>query len=102
MPVLTEAGLFHTDLGYDKWALGIEFDGRVKYRPDGVRPGHDPAREYMGENARADAIRQAGVSVVSVNASDKRDVPAMIARFTRHLPLDVVAAARPEPLLPRC
>lgn len=101
MPVRTEAGLFHTDLGYEQWALGIEFDGRVKYRPDGVRPGHDPAREYLGEKARAEAIRQAGVTVETTSASDKRDVPAMIARFTRHLPLDAVAAARPDPLLPR-
>lgn len=101
MPVRTGAGLFHTDLGYERWALGIEFDGRVKYRPSGVRPDHDPAQEYLDEKARADAIRHAGVRVENVSASDKRDIPAMIARFTRHLPRDVVAAARPDPLLPR-
>jgi hypothetical protein len=101
MPVRTEAGVFHTDLGYEQWALGIEFDGRVKYRAGGVRPGHDPAQEYMHEKARADAIRRAGVTVESVNASDKRDVPAMIARLMGHMPLDVTAAARPDPLLPR-
>jgi hypothetical protein len=101
MPVRTGAGLFHTDLGYEQWALGIEFDGRVKYRAGGVRPGHDPALEYMNEKARADAIRRAGVTVESVSASDKRDVPAMIARFARHLPRDILATARPDPLLPR-
>ncbi|MFI9487599.1 hypothetical protein ACIG47_14515 [Promicromonospora sp. NPDC052451] len=99
MPVRTAAGVFHTDLGYDRWALGIEFDGRVKYRPDGVRPGHDPAQEYLDEKARADAIRQAGITIESVSASDRRDVPAMIARFVRHLPRDAVDAARPDPLL---
>ena len=100
MPVQTDAGLFHTDLGYEQWALGIEFDGRVKYRPDGVRPGHDPAQEYMDEKARADAIRGAGITIERADASDRRDVPAMLARFTQHLPLAIVAAARPDPRLP--
>lgn len=100
MAVRTDRGLFHTDLGYPQWAFGIEFDGLVKYRPDGVRPGHDPAQEYMGEKARSEAIRRAGVTVEHVSASDKRDVPALIARFIRHLPPDVVAAARPHPQLP--
>jgi hypothetical protein len=100
MAVQTDLGLFHTDLGYEQWAFGIEFDGLVKYRPDGVRPGHDPAREYMGEKARTAAIRRAGVSIEHVSASDKRDVPALIARFARHLPPDVVTAARAHPHLP--
>jgi hypothetical protein len=100
MPVSTDLGLFHTDLGYERWALGIEFDGLVKYRPDGVRPGHDPAREYMDEKARADAIRQAGVRIERVRSSDRRDVPAMIARLARHLPSDVVKGARINPFLP--
>lgn len=99
MPVQTEAGLFHTDLGYERWALGIEFDGRVKYRAGGVRPGHDPAQEYMVEKARAAAIRRAGVTLESVSASDSRDVPAMLARLTRHLPREILVAARPDPLL---
>lgn len=101
MPVETDRGRFHTDLGYEPWALGIEFDGQVKYRPDGVRPGHDPAQEYLREKARAEAIRRAGVTIEHVTAADKRDVRAMIARLTRHLPPEVVRAARPNPLLPR-
>lgn len=100
MPVQTDAGIFHTDLGYEKWALGIEFDGRIKYRRDGVRPGHDPAEEFMAEKARAEAIRRAGIHIVSASASDKSDVPAMIARFTQHLPKTVVARARMDPRLP--
>ncbi|MEU4365680.1 hypothetical protein [Promicromonospora sp. NPDC023987] len=100
MAVRTDLGLFHTDLGYPQWALGIEFDGLVKYRPDGVRPGHDPAREYMREKARAEAIRRAGIAIEHVNASDKRDVPALIARFARHLPPGLLASARPHPALP--
>jgi hypothetical protein len=100
MSVETDLGLFHTDLGYERWALGIEFDGLAKYRPDGVRPGHDPAREYMNEKARAEAIRRAGVAVEHVSASDRRDVPALIARLARHLPPAVVSAARPHPSLP--
>lgn len=100
MAVETDLGLFHTDLGYERWALGIEFDGMVKYRPDGVRPGHDPAREYVNEKARAEAIRRAGVAVEHVSAKDKRDVPSLIARFQRHLPADVVAGARANPHLP--
>lgn len=100
LPVQTDRGLFHTDLGYARWALGIEFDGQVKYRPDGVRPGHDPAQEYLGEKARADAIQRAGVTIERVLASDKQDVRAMLARFTAHMPPDVVKAARINPFLP--
>jgi predicted transcriptional regulator of viral defense system len=100
LPVETDRGLFHTDLGYEQWALGIEFDGQVKYRPDGVRPGHDPAQEYLREKARAEAIRRAGVTIEHVTAADKRDVPALVARLTGHLPAEVVRAARPDPRLP--
>jgi hypothetical protein len=100
MPVQTDAGLFHTDLGYDQWALGIEFDGQVKYRPDGVRPGHDPAQEYLAEKARADAIRRAGVTLENVSASDKQDVQAMLDRITAHIPPDVLGKARIDPRLP--
>lgn len=100
MAVRTDSGTFHTDLGYERWALGIEFDGRVKYRPDGVRPGHDPALEYMTEKERAEAIRGAGIRLERASASDKRDVPRMIARFTRHMPRDIVVAAKKDPRLP--
>lgn len=100
MPVQTDHGVFHTDVGYEQWALGIEFDGLVKYRTDGVRPGHDPAQEFMDEKSRAEAIRRAGVTVERVSASDKRDVRGMIARFTEHMPPDVVKRARINPLLP--
>ncbi|MCP2264970.1 type IV toxin-antitoxin system AbiEi family antitoxin [Promicromonospora thailandica] len=100
MPVHTAVGVFHTDLGYTGWALGIEFDGRVKYRPDGVRPGHDPAQEYLDEKARAAAIRQAGITIENVSSADRRDVAAMIDRIVRHLPHDLATAARPDPLLP--
>ncbi|MFC8801803.1 hypothetical protein ACFT2C_29085 [Promicromonospora sp. NPDC057138] len=100
MPVQTDAGLFHTDLGYEQWALGIEFDGQVKYRPDGVRPGHDPAQEYLAEKARADAIRRAGVTLENVSAGDKQDVKAMLDRITAHIPADVRRQARIDPRLP--
>ena len=100
MPVETHAGLFHTDLGYQQWALGIEFDGRVKYRPDGVRPGHDPAQEYLTEKARADAIRRAGVTLENVSASDKQDVQTMLDRITAHIPPDVLRKTRIDPRLP--
>lgn len=100
MAVQTDAGLFHTDLGYEQWALGIEFDGKIKYRPDGVRPGHDPAQEYLAEKARADAIRRAGVTLESVSASDKQDVRAMLKRVTTRIPPDVLRKARIDPRLP--
>jgi hypothetical protein len=100
MRVETDAGLFHTDLGYEQWALGIEFDGQVKYRPDGVRPGHDPAQEYLAEKARADAIRRAGVTLENVSASDKQDVQTMLDRITAHIPPDVLRKARIDPRLP--
>lgn len=100
MPVETGAGLFHTDLGYEQWALGIEFDGQVKYRQDGVRPGHDPAQEYLAEKARADAIRRAGVTLENVSASDKQDVQAMLKRITTRIPPDVLRKARIDPRLP--
>lgn len=100
MPVQTDAGLFHTDLGYEQWTLGIEFDGRIKYRQDGVRPGHDPAQEYLAEKARADAIRRAGVTLENVSASDKQDVQTMLARITAHVPPEALRKARINPRLP--
>ncbi|MCP2286063.1 Transcriptional regulator, AbiEi antitoxin, Type IV TA system [Promicromonospora umidemergens] len=100
MPVRTDRGLFHTDLGYERWALGIEFDGLVKYRPNGVRPGHDPAVEYANERARTEALRRSGVSVERATAADRSNVREMLSRFTQHLPPDVVTRARTNPLLP--
>ena len=100
MPVSTDRSLFHTDLGYEKWNLGIEFDGLIKYRPDGVGAGHDPAREYMNEKSRAEAIRRAGITVERVAASDRSDVQSMLARLTAHLPPHVLQRAWINPLLP--
>lgn len=100
MPVRTDRGLFHTDLGYERWALGIEFDGLVKYRPNGVRPGHDPAVEYVNERVRTEALRRSGVSVERATAADRSNVREMLGRFTQHLPPDVVKRARINPLLP--
>lgn len=100
MPIRTDRGLFHTDLGYERWALGIEFDGLVKYRPNGVRPGHDPALEYVNERVRTEALRRSGVSVERATAADRSNVREMLSRFTQHLPPDVVKTARINPLLP--
>ncbi|MFD7311402.1 hypothetical protein [Promicromonospora sp. NPDC059942] len=100
MPVRTDRGLFHTDLGYEQWALGIEFDGLVKYRPDGVRPGHDPAAEYMSEKNRAEAIRRAGITLERTSAADRADTRTMLARITAHLPPDVVRRSRINAHLP--
>nr|BFF17249.1 hypothetical protein GCM10025730_07700 [Promicromonospora thailandica] len=96
MAVRTDHGIFHTDLGYPRWALGIEFDGQVKYRPDGVRPGHDPAQEYMREKARDAAIRRAGVTLEHVSAKDRRDAQALVARLGRHLPRRPARALTPS------
>ncbi|MFE7509610.1 hypothetical protein [Promicromonospora sp. NPDC057488] len=80
MPVQTDRGLFHTDLGYEQWGLGIEFDGLVKYR--------------------ADAIRRAGVTLERSSAADRTDTRAMLARITAHLPPEVVKRSRTNVLLP--
>lgn len=100
MPVGTDRGLFHTDLGYEQWALGIEFDGLVKYRPNGVRPGHDPAAEYMNEKNRAEAIRRAGITLERTSAADRADTRKMLARIAAHLPPDVVRRSRTNVHLP--
>ncbi|MFI6426423.1 hypothetical protein [Promicromonospora sp. NPDC050880] len=100
MPVQTDRGLFHTDLGYEQWRLGIEFDGLIKYRPDGVRAGHDPAAEYMSEKNRAEAIRRAGITLERTSAADRADTRKMLARITAHLPPDVVRRSRANPYLP--
>lgn len=100
MAVQTDRGLFHTDLGYEQWALGIEFDGLIKYRPDGVRPGHDPAREYRDEKVRAEAVRRAGITVERVTASDRGNIRELLGRLAQHLPEELVKQARINPLLP--
>ncbi|MEN5074352.1 hypothetical protein ABE437_11080 [Isoptericola cucumis] len=88
-PLPTAGRVYHADLGWPEWGVYAEFDGRSKYRDDGIRPGHDASDELFREKQRFDAIRATGVSPVRVTATGG----AGVRRVT-----DLLAARFPEPV----
>lgn len=99
-PVHTPRGLYHCDLGWPEHEVFAEFDGRVKYRDDGVRPGHDGSRELLREKARYEAVREAGVDPVRVLATGPGGVAAVVARIASRFPPEIRGGFRVDPLLP--
>jgi predicted transcriptional regulator of viral defense system len=97
-PVRTRLGTFHCDLGWPEHGVYAEYDGLTKYRDDGVRPGHDGARELVAEKRRFDAIRETGVNPVRVTVKDAPDRVA--ARLSARFPDQLRRTWRVNPLLP--
>ncbi|WP_460708120.1 hypothetical protein [Myceligenerans halotolerans] len=97
MPVRTRLGTFHTDLGIPRFRVGIEFDGKIKYRTGALGAGHDGADELFREKRRGDAIADA-VRLVRVTASDKPD--EIVDRVVRSLPQEVSEGLRRNSSLP--
>lgn len=99
-PVDTARGRYRCDLGWPRWSVFAEFDGRVKYRDDGVRQGHDGAAELLREKDRYEAIREAGHDPVRVLATGSRGVPGVVARIAARFPEEVRRTFRVNSLLP--
>ncbi len=59
------AVLGRTDLGYQRDATLIEFDGKVKYQKL-LRPGQTPSDAVIAEKRREDEIRSAGFAVLRI------------------------------------
>ncbi len=98
VPVVTRLGRFRTDLGWPEHGVYAEYDGLVKYTPDGVRPGHDGYTELIREKRRSDAIREAGIDLLRVTV---HDTPSAIGRrLLARFPPEIRRTARPNPLLP--
>ncbi|RZS62042.1 hypothetical protein [Xylanimonas ulmi] len=97
-PILTRLGVMHLDLGWPPYDLYVEFDGRVKYRDDGVRTGHSAEQELLAEKRRFDAIRETGVNPLRVMASD--GAHDYMRRLRARLPPDLRRSLRVNPRLP--
>ncbi|QAY69135.1 hypothetical protein [Xylanimonas protaetiae] len=97
-PIATRLGVFHCDLGWPEHGVYAEFDGLVKYRDDGVRPGHSGAKELIEEKRRFDAIRETGANPIRVTVKD--DPRQAMARLKSAFPPELRATFRPHPRLP--
>ncbi|MDC7123735.1 hypothetical protein OMK64_19560, partial [Cellulomonas fimi] len=87
VPVPTRLGTFWLDLGWPEWSVGIEYDGRVKYRT------HD---DLVHEKRRHDAITEAGWRVVRVTAEDRPTRAGLTNRLAPLLPATVTTGLRPR------
>lgn len=92
--VRTPHGEFRADLGWLKFRLLAEFDGRVKYVPGALGPGHDAERALFDEKRREDHLREERWGVVRVTSSDGAG-PAL-ARVLRHVPDEVREGLTPR------
>lgn len=79
IPVATHLGTFWGDLGWPKFRVLIEYDGRIKY-------ANAPAEVLLAEKRREDALREAGWRVIRVTAEDLEQPELLIRRVLRLLP----------------
>ena len=93
----TPHGEFRADLGWTEFRLLAEFDGRVKYTPGALGPGHDASRALFDEKRREDHLRDERWGVVRVTSSDGAGLA--LARVLRHVPDEIRADLRPLRLL---
>ena len=99
-PITTARGVFHCDLGWPDWSVYAEFDGLVKYRDGGVRPGHHAAQELLREKERFDAIRATGINPVRVTAVGSSRLGEVTRALTARFPEELRRTLRQHPLLP--
>ena len=106
LEVLTRGGTFYVDLGW-RWrvrrpdgtvvvlTLVAEYDGEVKYLPDGglVADATEAARAVLAEKQREDLIREVpGTAMLRFSRGELRDPDAVLARLLAAFPPEV----RPE------
>lgn len=79
--VRTRLGWRWVDLGWREEQVAVEFDGRVKYGPD----GRAASTALFEEKRRQDALEEAGWRLVRVTWKDLADPPSLSARVRRAL-----------------
>lgn len=89
VPVETRLGTFWSDLGWSRWRVAVEYDGRTKYENGG-------SDALIREKRRHDAILEAGWRLVRVTRDDLRAAGLIANRVAPLLPRDVVATLRPR------
>lgn len=80
-------GTFWGDLGWGRWRVLLEYDGRSKYTV---------AEALVNEKRRHDAIVEAGWRILRVTKEDLRTPTALVARVIRLLPADIPLSHRPH------
>lgn len=83
IPIETRLGTFWGDLGWSRWRVLIEYDGRVKYE-------QRPTEAIVAEKRRHDAVADEGWRVIRVTKEDL--APGVLEkRAARFLPASVTA-----------
>ncbi|MDM7829931.1 hypothetical protein [Cellulomonas edaphi] len=83
----TRLGTFYGDLGWSRWRVVIEYDGRIKY-------ADRPTESLVAEKRRHDALVEEGWRPIRVTKEDLRVRGAFEARVARHLPAAVTSDLR--------
>ncbi len=86
IPILTRAGTFFADLGWEEWRALLEYDGQAKYRS---------GQDLLDEKLREDAIRALDYRVVRVTKQDIRTRAGLSGRVRALLPASVGFVRRP-------
>ena len=94
--VSTRLGTFWADLGWRKWRLLAEYDGRLKYGAAGMA-----SEVVVQEKRRQEAIEEAGWRVLRLTKEDLREPSQLIQRLARYLPPGSLEGLRPRSALNR-
>lgn len=89
---MTRLGPFWTDLGWRKWKLLLEYDGRPKYGADGIDA-------FIAEKRRHDAIVEAGYQLRRVTNEDLQTPSSFTKRIAEFLPNGAVHPRNIPPAL---
>lgn len=113
LEVRTRGGTFYADLGW-RWIARrtdgtqevclvlLEYDGEVKYLPDGgiVRSLEESSAAMVAEKRREDLIREIpGTSIHRFSKHDLRDPDGVLARVLAVVPAEIRNDLRPIPAL---
>lgn len=90
--IRTRLGDFWADLGWRRWRLLLEYDGRPKYDADGTEV-------LFAEKRRHDAIVEAGYRVLRVTKEDLRAPGPFVRRVAAHLSPGLVDPTNVPPVL---
>jgi very-short-patch-repair endonuclease len=82
--VRTRLGTYWGDLGWPRWRVLLEYDGRVKYE-------ERPTEVVIREKRRQDALVEEGWGVLRVTKEDLVDTRALTSRVLRALPRSATA-----------
>ena len=89
--ITTRIGTFWADLGWAKWRLLLEYDGRSKYQ------AQEPDA-FIREKRRHDAIVEAGFMLLRITKEDLAAPTALARRIRSYLPPNAPELSTPKPL----